>query len=278
MINKPKKPSRIFIGLTGAVLAFSFVIFACSTPAIKEQLSNSIGKSRIALVGNTIGELDVDPEYPGGSDSLFAFLGRTINYPATPLDDTARAWVIVTFTINKDGSVDEVEVMKGYTQECNDEVLEAVRRMPDWKPGIRQGENVNAHLKVVVNFSPGKTTESLTQTPVSYSTTDDSVFTLVEQMPEFPGGIQALMQYLGSNINYPEQAKHDTIQGRVFVSFVIEKDGAVSSVKVLRGIGGGCDEEAVRVISTMPNWKPGLNENGEAVRVAYNIPIKYALN
>jgi len=80
-----------------------------------------------------------------------------------------------------------------------------------------------------------------------------------------------------ANITYPQQAKKDSIAGRVFINFIIEKDGSVSNVKVLRGIGSGCDEEAVRVVSSMPKWKPGI-QNGEAVRVSYNIPIKFALH
>lgn len=102
------------------------------------------------------------------------------------------------------------------------------------------------------------------------------IFTVVEEMPGFKGGIEGLYKYLGNNINYPEQAKAKNIQGRVFVNFVVEKDGEVTNVNILRGIGGGCDEEAIRVVSSMPNWTPG-KQRGENVRVAYNLPIKFAL-
>ena len=105
----------------------------------------------------------------------------------------------------------------------------------------------------------------------------DSVYKVVEVMPEYPGGIDALMKYLSENIKYPEIAKKESIQGRVFVNFVVEKSGKVNNVNIIRGIGGGCDEEAIRVISSMPDWKPGL-ENGKPVRVDYNIPIKFALH
>lgn len=105
---------------------------------------------------------------------------------------------------------------------------------------------------------------------------DTPIFTVVEQMPQFPGGEEARMKYLMENIKYPEEAKKKGIQGRVFVTFVVEKDGKISAVKVLRGIGGGCDEEAVRVISNMPDWTPG-KQRGEAVRVQFNTPIHFAL-
>lgn len=104
----------------------------------------------------------------------------------------------------------------------------------------------------------------------------DEVYSIVDQMPEFPGGKEALFQHLGENIKYPEAAKTDSISGVVYVTFVIEKDGTIKDVSVARGIGSGCDAEAVRVISEMPNWSPGIHK-GKAVPVAYNIPIRFSL-
>ena len=105
---------------------------------------------------------------------------------------------------------------------------------------------------------------------------EDTVYQTVDEMPQFPGGEIKLLEYVAKNVNYPEEAKDKEIQGRVFISFVIEKDGSVSNVKVLRGIGGGCDAEAVRVIKSLPKWKPGKMK-GEPVRVSYQIPINFKL-
>ncbi len=105
---------------------------------------------------------------------------------------------------------------------------------------------------------------------------EEEIFTVVESMPEFPGGMGELMKYLATNIKYPPLAKESGIQGRVFINFVVEPDGAISNVKVLRGIGGGCDEEAVRVVESMPKWKPG-KQRGKPVRVSYNLPVKFTL-
>lgn len=102
------------------------------------------------------------------------------------------------------------------------------------------------------------------------------IFTVVESMPEFPGGMGELMKYLGTSIKYPPLAKESGIQGRVFINFVVEPNGEISNVKILRGIGGGCDEEAVRVVENMPRWKPG-KQRGKAVRVSYNLPVKFTL-
>ena len=105
---------------------------------------------------------------------------------------------------------------------------------------------------------------------------NDSIYNVVEQMPEFPGGVEAMMKYVADNVKYPQEAKDKNISGRVFVSFVVEKDGSVSNVEVKRGIGGGCDEEAARVISAMPKWKPG-KQKGKPVRVSYMMPIVFKL-
>ena len=105
---------------------------------------------------------------------------------------------------------------------------------------------------------------------------EEKVFTIVEQMPSFPGGEEALMKYLADNIQYPAIAKDAGIQGRVYVTFVVDKDGSITDVKVLRGIGGGCDEEAVRVVKNMPKWNPG-KQRGKPVKVQYNLPIRYTL-
>ena len=102
------------------------------------------------------------------------------------------------------------------------------------------------------------------------------VYNVVEVDPEFPGGIEALYKYLAENITYPQQAKDSGIQGRVYVTFVVEKDGSITGAEVLRGIGGGCDEEALRVVNAMPKWTPG-KQLGEPVRVQFNLPVVFKL-
>ena len=105
---------------------------------------------------------------------------------------------------------------------------------------------------------------------------EQEIFQIVEEMPAYPGGDQKLMEYVAKNIKYPQIARETGIQGRVFVGFVVEPDGSVSNVKVLRGIGGGCDEEAMRVVKSMPKWKPG-KQRGKAVRVSYMLPVNFKL-
>ena len=100
---------------------------------------------------------------------------------------------------------------------------------------------------------------------------------IVETMPSFRGGQQKLFEFLGNNLVYPLEAKEAGIEGKVFVEFYIERDGTVCDAKVLRGIGYGCDDEALRVIGLMPKWSPG-KQRGKAVRVRYTLPINFKLS
>lgn len=105
---------------------------------------------------------------------------------------------------------------------------------------------------------------------------EDEIFQVVEQDPEFPGGVEALYKFVQQNIKYPQLAKENNITGRVFVQFVVEKDGSVSNVRAARDIGGGCGAEAVRVVKSMPKWTPG-KQRGKAVRAAYTLPVNFNL-
>ncbi|MCB9170496.1 MAG: energy transducer TonB [Flavobacteriales bacterium] len=105
---------------------------------------------------------------------------------------------------------------------------------------------------------------------------EEQIFTIVEQMPSFPGGEEELFKYLGKSIKYPQMAADAGISGVVYVTFVVDKDGKVKDAKVLRGIGGGCDEEALRVVNNMPPWTPG-KQRGKPVKVQYNLPIRFTL-
>ena len=112
-------------------------------------------------------------------------------------------------------------------------------------------------------------------------TTEEEVVELinyVEKQPEFPGGTDSMFAFIQRNIRYPEEAKRSGIEGRVFVTFVVEKDGQVSNAKILRDIGGGCGEEAIRVVNIMPKWLPGsLRIGGEPARMQFNLPVMFKL-
>lgn len=106
---------------------------------------------------------------------------------------------------------------------------------------------------------------------------EEEIFHVVEEEPEFPGGMEALYKYLGESIKYPQLAKENNIEGKVYVTFVVEKDGSIANPRILRDIGGGCGNEAIRVVKAMPKWKAG-KQRGKNVRVQFNLPVSFKLN
>jgi protein TonB len=120
----------------------------------------------------------------------------------------------------------------------------------------------------------GLTTVNAQKTVVAQK--NQQVFDVVEQMPEYPGGMQALFEYLSQNVKYPEDAKQQKIEGRVIATFVVETDGSISNVEVVKPAFPSLDAEAVRVLSGMPKWTPG-KQSGKVVRVKYTVPISFNL-
>ena len=106
--------------------------------------------------------------------------------------------------------------------------------------------------------------------------TNQKIYDIVDEMPVFPGGDHELIRYIEDNLDYPKDAMESGIEGRVFVIIIVEPNGSISNAKIIRGLGYGCDEEAIRVIESMPNWKPG-RKNGEAVRVNMAVPVNFKL-
>jgi len=128
--------------------------------------------------------------------------------------------------------------------------------------------NVGNTVVVEEDNSSNKVTKEVVGRPI---------FTVVEEMPSYSGGDEAREKFFTKNIKYPRLAKDNGIQGTVYVTFVVNEDGKTSDVRVLRGIGGGCDEEAIRVTKLMPAWNPG-KQSGKAARVQFNMPIKFRLS
>ena len=121
-----------------------------------------------------------------------------------------------------------------------------------------------------------KAKEVITQPEPPKHVEENKVFDVVEQMPSFPGGPQALLQYWNSNVKYPVVAQENGVQGRVVISFVVEKDGSVTDVQVAKSVDPSLDKEAQRVVKSMPHWIPG-KQNGSAVRVKYVVPVSFKL-
>ena len=154
----------------------------------------------------------------------------------------------------------------------------SVNQIEKQKPNIKKQEKV---INIVTCYDDAEPTNP----PIAgcyivfeeVDTDTNAPFSIVEQMPEFPGGEDSLRNFIRRTIKYPDSAKESKVEGTVYVNFTIEKDGNISNPRILRGIGSGYDEETLRVIKLMPKWIPG-EENGQTVRVQYNLPVKFKLD
>ena len=144
----------------------------------------------------------------------------------------------------------------------------------------KENEPEQKEVKKTENASPETTTTNSANNTNDLGSLDseeeNDVFTIAEEMPEYPGGEPARVKFLQDNVNYPPSAQKRGIQGTVYITFIVDEKGDVIKAKVLRGVGGGLDEEALRVVKKMPRWKPG-KQAGKNVKVRFNMPIRFTL-
>lgn len=222
------------------------------------------------------------PEFPGGNQAMMDFISNNIKYPAEAKEKGIQGRVILNYVVEEDGSISEVQVVRGVAPMLDSEAIRVIESMPKWKPGKLRGKEVRVRFTLPVVFRIPSEGQVQDEVVINYkedkakNNNQEEIFVVVENQPEFPGGNQAMMEFLGNNINYPVEAQEKRIQGRVILNFVIEKDGAISEIQVVRGVDPSLDMEATRVVGAMPKWKPGT-QRGQAVRVRYTLPIAFRL-
>jgi len=229
-------------------------------------LTASLTYAQVQHDNDTVIFIDVEepPTFPGGDSAMVAYLKHNLHYPPTEKEKGIQGKVFVGFVIEKDGSVSSVEVKRGIGEECDAEAVRVVKEMPNWEPGKQSGIVVRMAMVLPISFK-------IVAPPI-----DTTIYTTVEKMPTFPGGEFKMYEFLAMNIRYPQRAREDGYSGTVYVRFVVEPDGTITNTEVAKGVGGGCSEEAVRVVKMMPNWIPG-EASGKKVRVTYTLPINFRL-
>ena len=233
------------------------------------------------------------PEFTGGGmPALMEYLSKNIKYPEAAMKKGIQGRGIVQFVVEKDGSITNVKILRGVDPELDKEAVRVVSAMPKWKPGTQRGEAVRVRFTVPVMF---RLTED--KIPVKYAPIENkinelvvvgyapegttvpeegTIFEVVEQMPEYPGGMPAMMEFISKNIKYPAAAQQAKIQGRVTIQFIENTEGNIINPRVLRSADPLLDAEAIRLTTIMPKWKPGM-QRGQAVNVKYTVPIMFRL-
>lgn len=213
--------------------------------------------------------------FPGGTDALRTFLANNLHYSIEAQEKGIQGKVILNFVVEKDGSLSDIRILRGIDPLLDEEAVRVVKRMPRWIPGKNKGEIVRAQFTLPVTFQL-KQNDDKKSLASTNEVASDTPFEVVQQSPEFPGGIDALNKWLSENLMYPAVAQDNGIQGKVIVRFVIEKDGSVTNVEVLRSVDASLDKEAMRVVGSMPKWSPG-KQKGQTVRVYHTMPVSFRL-
>lgn len=216
------------------------------------------------------------PEYPGGEEALRMDIAKTVKYPEEAVKKKIQGKVYVTFEVDEYGKLINPRVVRGVDPLLDKEALRVMNGLKTWTPGKEKGVPVKVSYTVPIKFAlDSKKTEEPEKSASAKKKGD--VYFIVEEMPKFPGGDNALREYIGASVKYPEEAKKKGIHGKVYVSFVVDVDGTVSGVTIARGVAPSLDKESLRVVRGLPKWTPG-KEKGKPVKVQYTVPINFALN
>ncbi len=211
--------------------------------------------------------LEKQPVYPGGIANFYKFLSNEIKYPEIAVKNKTEGKVFASFIVEIDGKLTDVRITRGLSKETDAEAKRVLEKSPKWEPGIASGQPVRVRYNINVNFN------------LNNKGTDKKA-NLTEPMhryPEYPGGQNKMYAYLMKNLKYPAKAKKDGIEGKVYVSFNVQKDGTLTDIKVMKGLSAETDNEALRVVKSSPRWNPGLN-NGQPVTTKYQMAINFTLS
>lgn len=281
MMNKKRSPGivrtkyLIFIPLVGILMLLSNIE---AVARLTVRLANEATVSNAMVTATDVSSksrevneqvftvVEKMPSFPGGDAELLKYIATNIKYPKESLDNGEQGRVICSFIVGRDGSVNNPEVLRGVTPLLNEEAVRVINTMPRWNPGMQRGKAVAVKYTVPITFR--------LKSPVEE--TKEETLTVVDVMPQYPGGDRELLKFIAQSIKYPTDAQEAGVQGRVICSFVVDKKGNIVEPKIIRGIDPSLDAEALRVIGMMPRWTPG-RQDGKAVRVLYTVPITFRL-
>lgn len=204
--------------------------------------------------------VDQMPTFPGGQSALFQWLSHNIRYPVVAEEQGIQGRVITQFVVMPDGIIDSIKVLEPVDPSLDNEAIRVIRAMPKWNPGMKNGKPVMTHYIMPVSFrlSNGKQKPNASR-------------------PSFPDGKDALSKFIADSIKYPAAAKKKGIQGRVYMGFYVEADGALTEINVLTPLDPDLDAEAMRIVKSMPKWIPAKDKEGKAVKAHYTLPVTFRL-
>jgi TonB family protein len=209
------------------------------------------------------------PQFTGGIEALKKFKAENVKYPPEIKNLGIEGIVSVRFFVEKNGSVSDVRIIMGASPTLDAEAIRVTKLMPPWQPGKEKGKPVKFLYMTGYEFLLNPRTIPAPE--------EGTPYVVVEEMPMFPGGDSALLAYIGKNTKYPETAKANGVEGRVIIRFCVTDIGGIDRVSVLKGVDPDLDAEAIRVVKSLPAFKPG-KQGGKPVNVWYMVPITFGLS
>jgi TonB family protein len=254
-----------------ALLALCFAAGAQSKPEDLAEIDKPAAPQTKAEVIDSANRIyTAIDKMPAPSFDIQKYLANTIRYPADARTYEIQGRVIAKFVVDKDGSIVNAMITSGIGGGCDEETLRVINAMPKWTPGYHNGQPVRVYYTLPVSYR----LEGLELVkPIITIPEGEEIYNAVDEMPQPPFDIA---KYLKSCTFYPLQARKEGISGKVLVKFVVDKKGRVANVTMASDIGGGCGDEAVRVVRHMPAWTPGRIK-GKRVNVNYMIPVTFRL-
>ncbi|OYU95253.1 MAG: hypothetical protein CFE21_13200 [Bacteroidetes bacterium B1(2017)] len=220
------------------------------------------------------------PQFPGGQDQLYEWLQSNIVYPKSLALKRIEGRVIISFTIDTTGKPTKYEIVESNDPTFSEATNYLVDLMPNWTPANLDGEKIDFKITLPIKFVPGPVGGLSYDSPsevIDLYINGEPVLTQASEMPEYIGGYEKMYAYIQANLKYPELALENKIEGNSYVSFIVLSNGDLTDVKAIKKIGWEMDAEAVRIVKSMPKWKPG-KMNGEPANVRFTIPVKFQLN
>ncbi len=254
------------------ILAITGYTFSCQTQNIAE-----VERHVEAQMEDGIFLIVEDPATPvGGIGEFYKYITENLQYPDKALENGVSGKIFIEFVVQKDGSISNIKILKGIGFGCDEEVLRLLADSPPWIPGKQKGRVVKQRFVLPITFKHPDFKESdlPDQVKIQDAGGEDRVFLIVEESASFDGGMTEFYNYVSNNLHYTNKALNDKIEGKVFIEFIVNVDGTISDVKILRGIGSGLDEEAKRVVEGSPIWIPG-KQKGHIIRQKMVLPITF---
>ena len=216
------------------ILAFGFFNVKAQQAPPSEPAVDSLGIYTLT---------ENQPEFTGGQQSLIRFLQKNLRYPAEARENNIEGKVVAQFIVDEKGGISDIRIIRGIGAGCDEELVRVIKLMPNWKPGLNNGQPVKANMILPCTFKLGSDTE------------DEK-----NQEVKFVGGTSAYQKFLKKNFKYPKDARKNGVEGIVILIFQVSETGMASDVKVSKSLSASCDQESLRLFNLVPIWSPQIKD------------------